>query len=153
MKKWMEGWMDGGRDEWMVGEMDGWIDGRIGGWKDDRLALLPCNFGKFRLAILLSFHQMAIMWDLGLGCNTESRKTNKNRIRRKRSHKREVKKEEMKCLCQMQFSRIYDPVGFLTALPHTICYAWVTFIHNYFSVKQLYSKPILLIIKIIGQFS
>ena len=53
--------MDGGRDEGMVGEMDGWIDGRIGGWKDDRLALLPCNFGKFRLAILLSFHQMAIM--------------------------------------------------------------------------------------------
>ena len=53
MKKWMEGWMDGG--------MDGWIDGRIGGWMDDRLALLPCNLDKFRLAILLSFHQMAIM--------------------------------------------------------------------------------------------
>ena len=55
------GWDGGGRDGWMVGGMDGWIDGRIGGWKDDRLALLPCNFGKFRLAILLSFHQMAIM--------------------------------------------------------------------------------------------
>ena len=142
----MEGWMDGG--------MDGWIDGRIGGWMDDRLALLPCNLGKFRLAILLSFHQMAIMWDLGLGFNTESRKqTNKNGIRRKRSHKRGVKKEEMKCLCQMQFSSIYDPVRFVSDLSHTICYAWVTCSHNHFSVKQLYSKPILLIIKIIGQFS
>ena len=47
MDRWMDGWMEGGREGgmegWRDGGMEGWRDGGIGGWRDGRIHTQTCK--------------------------------------------------------------------------------------------------------------